>query len=538
MRPTLLRSAVVIVILAALGVLAYSFFRRSVEGGADLALAAVRRGNLDIDILEPGNVESGDARVIKCGVEGRTTILSIVAEGTILTATDVAEGRVLIELDSSNLRDAETQQQISLQSALASYADASASYEIQVKQNESDLKQGELKVKFGRMDLEKYLGERAAERFIRGEVAPAQLIANATGELGGEALQELRKLASEIDLAREEEERAKDKLVWSERLESQGYITRNELEGDRLALKRRGVALQQAITNLDLFIRYGFPKEAEKLRSDYEEAGNDLERIRARSASELAKAESRLRSSEATYLQQRDKLRKIVEQIANCVIRAPQPGMVVYAGSDDPWRGDRIEEGAEAREQQELIKIPNAASMVVTARIHESVITRVHEGLPATVTIEAIPEHSFDARVSKVAILPEAQSRWLNPNLKVYRTEVTLESDHPALKPGMSAQVRIIVNRLEDVLYVPLQAVQTRGDQRFCYVMTAVGPQKRVVEIGDYNDRFIEIRQGLDEGDQVVLNTAGLETGGAAPKTTRPAQPTAPVRGGPAVAHR
>jgi hypothetical protein len=57
---------------------------------------------------------------------------------------------------------------------------------------------------------------------------------------------------------------------------------------------------------------------------------------------------------------------------------------------------------------------------------------------------------------------------------------------------------------------IPLQAVITEGGERICYVRTAMGSQPRSIETGDYNDRFIEIKEGLAEGEKVVLNAGDL----------------------------
>jgi len=469
----------------------------------------VIQGDLVIDVLEAGAVESRDSLTIKSEVEGRTTIISIVPEGTVLTEEDVKNQRVLVELDSADLRDRETQEQIQVQSAEASLAEASASYEIQVKQNESNLKQGELKLQFAWMDLEKYLGEKLVYRFLGGGVPLEQLLDEP--DLGGKALQELRTRENNIDAAKERKLQAEDTLHWTQELYEQDYVTRNELQKDVLSASSAMRQLEQAETDLHLFRRYEFLKEVEKLRSDYEEAQRELARIKAKNQAEIAKAEARLKSSEATYNRRAEQLKKIQDQIAKCRTVATQPGLVLYAGSDQPWRSqNRIEEGAQVFERQEIIKIPNTTSMIAKASIHESFITRVREGQQATITIDALPDQTFRGRVTKVALLPETQSRWLNPNLKVYATEISIEGANGVLKPGMSAQVRIVTDLLKDIRMVPIQAVTRRGDKSYCFVMESSGPQLREIVIGEYNDRFMQVKDGLQAGQQVVLNAAAL----------------------------
>ena len=474
------------------------------DSGGELVTYTVKKDDLIVDIIESGSVEASESEIIRSQVEGRTTIISLVAEGTLITEKDVEDGMILVELDSSELRDREVKQEISVQGESAQFADAKASYEIRVNQNESNLKQGELKVKFAMMDIQKYLGSEAAALFLEGAVEFSTLLADE--RLDGEALQKKRELESNIDLAKEEVARAVVRLDWTKKLFEKGYVTRDDLQADELALKREKVSQEQTETALKLFTLYEFEKEAEKRRSDYEEAVKELDRIIAQNRAELSKAEARLRSAEASYEHQVTQLEKIREQIKNCTIRASQPGLVVYAGIGNRWQTERIEEGKQVREQEEIITIPNTISMLAKTTIHESVISRVHEGQKAFITIDSLPGKILEGTVSKVAILPDQQNRWLNPNLKVYETDVSISGTHPELKPGMSAEVRIIATERKGVLMIPLQAVVSRGGKMTCLVKTTFGTEPRKIKTGQYNDSFIEVKKGLTEGETVVLN--------------------------------
>ncbi|MCX7765438.1 MAG: efflux RND transporter periplasmic adaptor subunit [Candidatus Sumerlaeia bacterium] len=475
---------------------------------SDLVTFTVNRGDLVVDVLESGNIDTSGSQVIKSEVEGTTKIIYIVPEGTMITQKDVEEKKILVELDASELRRREIQEEIEYQSAMANYTDAKESYDIQLTVNERNLKQAELKVKFAKMDLDKYLGERVATAFVEDKLSLIDLVNDP--ELGGEALQRKRKLENEIDMVKEETARAKSKLEWTRKLEAKGYVTREELRADELALKQKEISLEQAITALELFKRYEIQKEAEKLRSDYEEAQRELEKVKAQCRAEISKAEARLKSTEARFNSQKNQLNKIKEQIEKCKIYATRPGLIVYAGSNMPWRDEQIKEGAQVRERQEIINIPNTSALIAKTKIHESVITRVREGQKSFITVDALPERTFTGKVARVAPLPDSGDSWLNPNLKVYMTDVAISGEHPELKPGMSAQVKIIINELKNVVTVPLQAVTSRGDERICFVMTSSGPKPRTIETGDYNDKFIEVKNGLKEGEKVVLNITPL----------------------------
>ncbi|MFC1634162.1 hypothetical protein ACFL5Z_04920, partial [Planctomycetota bacterium] len=83
------------------------------------------------------DIKAVKSETIKSEVEGRTSIVSIVPEGTYITPEDVNNGKVLVELDSSELKDELPQRQIELASAEASHTEAKEAHDIQIKQNES-----------------------------------------------------------------------------------------------------------------------------------------------------------------------------------------------------------------------------------------------------------------------------------------------------------------------------------------------------------------------------------------------------------------
>jgi len=123
------------------------------------------------------------------------------------------------------------------------------------------------------------------------------------------------------------------------------------------------------------------------------------------------------------------------------------------------------------------------------------------------VSIDSMPDRRFRGVVHRVAPLPDPQQRWLNPNLKVYTTQVLLEEEVPDINPGVSGRAEIIVANLEDVVSVPIQAVSSLGDQRVVYRQL---PNQRVeataVQVGLYNNRSIEIVEGVQPGDRVLLS--------------------------------
>ncbi len=142
---------------------------------------------------------------------------------------------------------------------------------------------------------------------------------------------------------------------------------------------------------------------------------------------------------------------------------------MMYYGDEE-----HIREGATVRERQAIITIPDMTSMSVNVKIHESYIKKVKKGQKARITVDAFPDKVLDGEVTKVGVLPDSQNRWMNPDIKVYLTTITIDGTHDWLKPGMSAKVEILVNQLEDVVYVPVQAVSPDDGKQVCYVASGL----------------------------------------------------------------
>lgn len=186
--------------------------------------------------------------------------------------------------------------------------------------------------------------------------------------------------------------------------------------------------------------------------------------------------------------------------------------MVVFANLLEGGRGSStplIYEGATVRERQPLIQLPDLTHMQVVARIHETKVSMLREGLEVAVQVDALKGEVFHGVVEQVALVPNSAS-WPNVNLKEYMTAVRLTDEVTRLadlKPGMTAEVEILVDRLESVMQAPIEACVERGGRYFAWVVEEDSEFKRhEIKIGKSNDTEMEILAGLTEGDAVVLN--------------------------------
>ena len=183
-----------------------------------------------------------------------------------------------------------------------------------------------------------------------------------------------------------------------------------------------------------------------------------------------------------------------------------------------PKRGGRrsnvepLTEGQEVRERQELIYLPTTESAMAEITVHESNLDKVNKGHRAIITVDTLPGRKFSGYVANIAPLPDAQSMWMNPDLKVYNTEIFLEETDNALRTGMSCKAEIIIERYENTVYIPVQAVLRVKGEPTVFVLEGDKAVPRKVGTGLDNNRMIRIVQGIEAGD-IVLLTPPLEAG-------------------------
>lgn len=464
--------------LAGVGVVAAVGWALRGDDGAATQIegATVERGRLRLSVIERGNLKAAESVDLKCEIEGQVKILSLIDEGE-----QVQPGTVLCTLDTADLEERRVQQEISLQSSEAAFVKAKQGHAIQQSQNLSDIEKAERALEFARADLRKYVE--------------------------GDWPQEKRKAEEEILVTEEELQRAQQELEWSEKLAEKGFLEQTQLDADRLAKTRAEVNLNQAKRALELLEQFDFPRKKAEFEADVLEFERQLERVKLQAEAKLADFEAGLRSSEAKLGLDREKLAKLDKQLGSATLVAPVAGMVVYAVEEQSrWGGgEPIREGVQVREGQDIITIPSSNGFIAQASVHESVLEKVAVGQGCLVSVDAIPGKVFRGEVKFKAVLPDQNSWFANPDLRVYRTEVKILESDPALRPGMSCSVEILVDELEDATYVPVQAVFLDAGEPVCFVSTGGKPELRKVETGENNGKQVVIEGGLEPGEVVLL---------------------------------
>ena len=471
--------AVAVVVVVGVGGAAATWmvgaWREAAREMAEVDQFPVTSRTFNVVLKEKGELRAAKSTDIKCEVEGRSTIISLIEEGTA-----VKEGDLLVELASDEIEERIRQEELNETNAITAYESAKTELDIQRDKNASDIRKGKLEIELKRLELEKYLKGEWVQTVKDAEIAIEQ------------AEMTLRREGEDFEAAHELYERE--------------FITKTEYDQDEFNFKRAQWDLVKANLAKTVLEKYTHVAESRRRESDVEEAEKECARVKKNAvAVETTKVRNvEGREKELALIQ--DQLAKLRTQMEKCRITAPTPGFVVYYS--EPWRwgsDEQIKEGTTVHERQVLMQLPDTSQMTVILRIHEAKTDKLSVGQSATIEIEGMPGWQFTGKVTKIAVVADTQNRWLNPDLREYETEIMLDPNDAPLKPGVTAHAEILVETLMDTLAVPVQAIYSKTGRR--YVFRSSGGKVEYVEVrvGAVSTEWAEIKDGVAEGENVLL---------------------------------
>lgn len=186
------------------------------------------------------------------------------------------------------------------------------------------------------------------------------------------------------------------------------------------------------------------------------------------------------------------------EFLAKFTIRAPAPGIVIYK---ENWDGSKRKAGSSVNPFDRVIAtLPDLTSMISKTYVSEIDVNKVQTGQKVTITVDALPDKSFTGTVNNVANIGEVLP---NSDAKMFEVLIKIDGSDNSLRPSMTTWNKIIIDKMNDVIFIPTECVRTDADG-ITYVYTRKG-DKQVVLLGEMNDRNIIVKDGLEQGDVVYL---------------------------------
>ncbi|MEZ6118819.1 MAG: HlyD family efflux transporter periplasmic adaptor subunit [Pirellulaceae bacterium] len=397
-------SLLAVVILV--GAVSYLTMGSGDRDSAAVITHVVERGTFVHEVVERGEIESSRNTEIRCEVKGRNSDGTAILE-VVDEGTRVQEGEILVKLDSSALEQELIEQQIACNN--------SESLMIQARNT-----------------LE--AAEIAKKEYIEGTFK-----------------QECQTIEGEIAVAEENLRRAQQYLKYSESLAAKGYVTDLQLEGDRFAVEKALNELAAAETKLKVLQEYTMPKMSKELDAAIESGA------------------AMYRSEESSFRLEQERKKEIEDQIGKCIIRAPQDGQVVHANTQSSRSSGEfvVEPGSLVRERQTIIRLPDPTAMQVKAEINESRVNLIKAGMLVSIQLDALGDQYLDGEVMRVNEYPEPGS-WFSSQVKEYATYIRIKNPPNQIRPGLTAEVKILVDRQPDVIVTPVQTVLEHGEEFYC----------------------------------------------------------------------
>ena len=451
---------IVILLVAAGGGLAWRAAARR-PPKARVTLATVTRGELVIALPAEGTLESDNSVVVRTGkAPGQVT--SIASDGTVVRAGDV-----FCRIEARELLRKQTDAELASKQAQEEIARSRESAEQQYENEQRSLDQAE-------KNYQVWLESTAMTT---------------------------KQAEDQLAFDRAEAERLRLEYDRSQRMAAKGYEAGYEAEIAKAGYEAQQFKVEQSQKDLELNRR--------QIASERRQRESAVAASRRRTAMSRDHVQQRVEHARQRADVAAKELETIRAALVDTVIPAPAAGTVSLfstwqGGERRSWReGDQVSSGTP------LGSISGSENMSVRCRIKENNIAQVRKGQEAEIEFQSLAGKTYRGVVSSVGTVAREVWVWEDPtaeaNERVFDVVVKVTQARAGLKPGLSAKTRIVVNRLPNVLSVPLDAVFERAGKSLAYVKKGDGFVPREVQTGERDDAAVEVKSGLSEGETVAL---------------------------------
>lgn len=294
--------------------------------------------------------------------------------------------------------------------------------------------------------------------------------------------------------------RIKDEQNELEKLESQFIKTkldtsmtlraaRDELINLEFALEEKRIKLEQSV--------YEPPATIRQYEIDLDKGQRAYEQAKKNYLLKKQKAEADMQEVAASLNQSKRKNDQMMMLMGQFTITAPKSGMVIYKRN---WDGSKMGIGATVGAWDPVVaELPDLTKMISKTYVNEIDISKVKVGQQVEVGVDAFPEKEFTGEVFEVANIGEQMK---NSNAKVFEVKVIVNEFDSILRPAMTTKNIINTAIVEDVLFLPLEAVHSNDSMTFVYRSNHTIQE---IKTGDSNENQVVILDGLKESDEVLL---------------------------------
>ena len=488
-RKKLLICLILLLVVAAAGG-GYYFFRRSKTNKSKQAAAAaaamdkvftVKRGELKLGIVQPGTVSASKKHRVVPQANVRTTIVWIIEENA-----KVKKGDILVKLDATDLENRIRDGEIELENLKKEYEIAVETQKLEDSTQAANMKAAEDRVTKAYDARQKYL--RFERRQKRDSLDLS--ISNAESKLE-DANDTYKNYKANPDTDTDE---SKQKEYKKNLATAQSNISSAENE------------LENAESSRRLWKMYDNPSKLKALDNEVDQAELNMLKVRVAIDSSRARTKRNLHNYERRIRRVNENLEQNKRFLEQMVIYAPADGIVIYGNPDRPHSNPDIKPGMEVWRGMILMTIPEMSDMVVNMDLPEQDRSKVKVGDKVIIKPDSLPGVTFDGKIDIIPTLPVNIIFWDSTSPKVYKSRIRFDHQSDVLVNGMSVQIEVETQTIKDTIFVPVEAIFEDKERFYVYLRTPNGGSKEVdVKLGESNDRFVQILDGLKEDDVIYL---------------------------------
>lgn len=277
---------------------------------------------------------------------------------------------------------------------------------------------------------------------------------------------------------------------------------RDNLINLEYALEERQIAVDQS--------QYESPAVQRQAEIDLDKARRQLAQEKKNYVTKVKQAEAQMSEVEADLQEEQNEVNKIRALLQEFTVTAPAQGMVIYRRNYD---GSKITEGSDISAWNPAVaELPDFSYMESVTYVNEVDVQKVTKDQNVEIGLDAIPDKKLTGKVTSVANIGEQRP---NSDSKVYEVIIAVAESDSVLRPAMTTSNRVIVNRVPDAMYIPLETIHVQDSTSFVFKKDGLYPVMQQVELGLMNENEVIVHRGLSMDDIIYLSvpadTAGIE---------------------------
>ncbi|SDO49197.1 efflux RND transporter periplasmic adaptor subunit [Desulforhopalus singaporensis] len=469
-RPPLILSALLLLV-AALG-LVYLFLWERDGDGVGGVQHVVKRRSFPLQIVERGVIGPARTTPVTSRIQGNLAkIVWLIKEGSTVSKKDL-----VARFDPKPFVDIQIKAEQDYRDAEATYLAAQKLLTLQQEEEAGKIEEAVRKVEIAEIEA---MNIRKGSGPLKRKMLEQKL---------GQALRQQQICSKELD----------DMSA----LLKKGHVSVSERDKakDKDATAREQVVVAQ--TELDNFDTYAWPQMVREAELMVSGAKSNLERTRRTAELHIGNKMAEVEKYRRKMNSSRTALDRAVEDVENCSISAPAAGIILYAEVARETGRRKIQLGDTVWFGQTFLTIPGTFELVADVQVREVDVTRLTTDMPAEIEIDAFPDRIFPGKVARIASLAKVDDD--NAHIRRFPARISLEGDSSGVHVGMSATIKIVYDRVEDRVAVPISSIVYRDDKTFVKRLSETVADEVAVQLGRRGGMLVEIVSGLEPGDIIL----------------------------------